>query len=50
MFCDFAVEYYCGFCGRKVKHGEEKYYKDKNPRCPRDGNILRHIPRTKKKK
>ena len=45
---DYIEEFYCGFCGRTVKQGEERRNGNGQARCPRDGNLLRSRPRGKK--
>mgnify|MGYP001150824287 CR=1 FL=1 len=47
---DYNKHYHCGFCGNRFNHGEEA--KDRKGRsiCPRDGHLLRYIPRNKNNK
>jgi len=43
----YVEEFYCGFCGRKVKQGEERINGNGQARCPNDGNLLRSRARGK---
>ena len=44
---EYIEEFYCGFCGRTVKQGEERRNGNNQARCPKDGNLLRSRPRGK---
>jgi len=43
----YIQEFYCGFCDRKVKRGEERINGYGQARCPKDGNLLRPRARGK---
>ena len=48
-FIDYGEQSYCGYCGRKVKHGEEGYAKDGKPIHRKCGRLLRRNPHNKVK-
>lgn len=45
---EYSKEFYCGFCGAKIKHGDEEYDEKGRARCPKDKNPLRGRPRAAK--
>lgn len=40
-FIDYAKDFYCGFCGIKIKRGREQRGKNGAPRCWKCGSQLR---------